>query len=93
MKTRQSWVDKDRSRTVLGPEPIPRTVLKQFSDEFRSRCNGKFDVSFTAREDSGEAAGKLKRLEQLERFAEMKILTPADGAKENYKPYLNSLVV
>ena len=59
-------------------------VFKQFLDEFRSKCNGKFDVSFTAREDSGEAAGKLKRLEQLERFAEMKILTPADGAKENY---------
>lgn len=55
-----------------------------FLDEFRSKCNGKFDVSFTAREDSGEAAGKLKRLEQLERFAEMKILTPADGAKESY---------
>ena len=59
-------------------------VFKEFLDEFRSKCNGKFDVSFTAREDSGEAAGKLKRLEQLERFAEMKILTPADGAKENY---------
>ena len=83
-KSRRPSVDKSRSQTVSVHDTLPWTGFQQFLDEFRSKCNGKFDVSFTAREDSGEAAGKLKRLEQLERFAEMKILTPADGAKENY---------
>ena len=87
------WIRADVGGRFSSLPQYHGRVLKQFLDEFRSKCNGKFDVSFTAREDSGEAAGKLKRLEQLERFAEMKILTPADGAKENYKPYLNSIVV
>ena len=51
-------------------------------DNFKKRCNGKFDVSFTAREDSGEAAGKLKRLELLEHFTGMKVLTN-DPEKES----------
>ena len=75
--------DRHKERSTGHSKGDPNS--SGFLDEFRSKCNGKFDVSFTAREDSGEAAGKLKRLEQLERFAEMKILTPADGAKENYK--------
>jgi len=40
--------------------------------EFHDACNGKFDVAFTARTESAEAAGKVKRIDLLEKFANVK---------------------
>jgi len=68
----------------IDEDELRRFISVASPEEFRQNCHDKFDVSFTAREDSGEAAGKLKRLELLEHFTKMKVLRDPNSEKEKF---------
>ena len=54
---------------------VDENMLRKFitvasAEMMASACGGKFDVALTAREESSDAAGKVKRIQQLENFSE-----------------------
>ena len=54
---------------------VDENMLRKFitvasAEMMASACGGKFDIALTAREESADAAGKVKRIQQLENFSE-----------------------